>query len=175
VQIGREREDQQGAEEKRRDRVQRHRDDVREVRPATAPPRRFVQGDRHGDRHHEQCGDAGQDQRVDHRSHDQRSQVEVHGETLDRIDLIREAGGRECDPAVEQILEKRDVLEWDRLVEPVLMVVHRPLRRCRARSQHDVSLVAGEQMLEDEHDGGHADHDHHRLQDAADEVSEHRA
>jgi hypothetical protein len=45
---------------------------------------------------------------------------------LDRVDLIRKSGRRECDPTVQEVSEKRDVLDRDRLIESVLMVVDRP-------------------------------------------------
>ena len=90
------------------------------------------------------------------------------------IDLIGEAGRREGDPArARRFSRKSKYWTESGLVEPVLMVVDRPLRGRCARPQHESLLVARQQMLEEEHDRHDAEDDDDRLQNAADEIPEH--
>ena len=143
------------------------------MRTSAPPSRRLVQGDRYGACHHNQRREACEDERVDHGTLDQRPKIKVDGQTLEGIDLIGEAGRGEGDSPPQEIAEKGEVLDRNRLVESVLVVVDRPLCRAHARPEHDVPLVAGQQVFEDEYHRRHTDDHQCRLENAADEVSEH--
>ncbi len=83
--------------------------------------------------------------------------------------------GREAQVAVQQLADPLDVLDVERLVETVQVVVMGDLRRGGARAQQRPDGPAREQVHQREHDDRHEEQDDDSLHDAPEQVPDHRA